>query len=106
MWLRPGGEGARPDLIVALQTSFETFYNKCKCIILNKIQKMLFTLEVVVEAGERKASGSADVANGSGLKAVLGKDLGRYAEDMLEFGFGVAWSGNGGGHSDLERSFD
>ena len=55
MWLSTSSAKVLRWVGRAVQATFETLYNKCKCIILNKIQEVLFTLEVVVEAGEGKA---------------------------------------------------
>src|SRR5258708_36850080 len=67
---------------------------------------MLLVFEVIVEAGEGHTGGAADVAHGGTFKAVLGKDLGCNAKDVLELGLSIAGNGNGGNHRRLERSFD
>src|SRR5258708_36288757 len=67
---------------------------------------MLVGFEVIGEGGEGHTGGAADVAHGGTFKAVLGKDLGCNAKDVLELGLSIAGNGNGGNHRCLERSFD
>ena len=67
---------------------------------------MLLVFEVIVEAGEGYTGGAADIAHGGTFKAVLGKDLGCNAKDVLELGLSIAGNGNGRSHRRLERSFD
>src|SRR6267378_1893117 len=67
---------------------------------------MLLVFEVIVEAGEGYTGGAADVAHGGTFKAVLGKDLGCNAKNVLELGLSIAGNGNGRSHRRLERSFD
>src|ERR1700675_2942615 len=90
----------------AVEPGPDAFVDKGKGCALNEIEEMVLAFKVVVEAREGNTGGTADIAHGGALKAVLGKDLGCGAQYVLEVGLGVAWDGNGGNHRRLERSFD
>jgi len=70
----------------AREPGAEAFEYERKGHTLNKIEEMLLVLKVVVEAREGDTGFAADIAHGSPLKAVLGKDLGGSVKDVLELG--------------------
>jgi hypothetical protein len=84
----------------AREAGLEARKNECKGIMLNKIQKLLLTVEVVVETGQRDTGSAADVADGSALETLVGEDTGGMAEDVVELGFGIAGTGDRGRHSE------
>jgi hypothetical protein len=54
-------------------------------VLLNQVEQLLFALEIVVQAGERKATGAAQIANGSSLEPIVCKDVSGMMENVLKF---------------------
>ncbi len=98
MWLATRMRRREAGFRACWQAGLEARQNESKGIILNEIEELLFTVEIVVETREGDSRSTADVANGSAFKALFREDAGGMTEDMVEFGFGVARIGNRNSH--------
>ena len=66
------------------QALFQPFEHAAKAIVLNQKQQFFFRFAVVIKTGQADVRRARDVAHGSGVITLLGKDPRRVAQDELQ----------------------
>ena len=89
----------------AFQPLLDALQDEGKRVTLNAVEQTLFTVEVIIEAGERHACSPADVSHGTGFKAMFREYLRGMTKNVLELGFGVAGKWGGLRHKTYYRTF-